>query len=744
MNTGLMKDDTKDPDMTGVDDPKNNDALTDWANEPKLEELKGDLEMAKDTHSAQMTKIKKWRNLRDIEGDAKPKVYGNNRSKVQPPLVRRQAEWRYPALTEPFLNTERVFEVKPTTFEDVTGANQNQLLLNWQFRTQLNRVAFVDDYVRATVDEGTSIVRLGWNRETEEVEEEVPEFTFYEVENEEEFAALQAAMELSVSNPREYEEATTDEMKAAVDYFEETGEPSVAEITGSTTEKIEKVIRNHPTVEILNPNNVYIDPTCEGDPDKALFIIESFETNYAELMKDKDRYKNLDKIGNSASDVLNEPDHETETPKTRTFKDRARRKLVAYEYWGFYDITGKGVLEPIVATWVDNVLIRMERNPFPDQKLPYVIVPYNPVKREIYGEADAELLEDNQKILGAVTRGMIDLLGRSANSQQGFAKGMLDPLNRRRFDAGDDYEFNPQSNPQLHHIQHKFPEFPQSALSMIALQNQEAEALSGVKSFHGGMSGESYGDVAAGIRGVLDAAGKREMAILRRLALGMQRIGEKIASMNAVWLSEFEVVRVTNEEYIEINRDDLKGNFDFIVDISTAEIDNAKAQDLGFMLQTMGNNLEFGITKRILIKIANLKRMPDLAQAIEEFEPQPDPLEQKLKELQIRKEEMEIEKLQSEIDYNRARAEKAAAEADATDLDIAEQESGTKHLRDIDKMRAQAEGNQELEITKAFTKGKKEGEQGPDIAAAVGYNQFSQRSQAEIQDIPRRPLPGLG
>lgn len=743
MNTGLDKEEIE-PSVNGVDDPSGKDKLTDWAKEPTLETLKGDLEMAKESHGSQMTKIKKWKDLRNVEGSEKPKVRGENRSKVQPKLVRRQAEWRYPALTEPFLNTERVFETKPTTAEDVQGAKQNQLLLNWQFRTKLNRVAFIDNYVRATVDEGTSIVRLGWNREVETVQEEVPEFTFYEIESEEEFAALNEAMQLSVTNPRGYDEATTDEMKAAVDYFEETNIPAIAEITGTVMEDVEKVINNHPTATVLNPQNVYIDPTCEGDPDKALFVIESFETNYAELIKDKDRYKNLDKVGVKASDVLNEPDHETTTPQARTFKDRARRKLVAYEYWGFYDIEGKGKLEPIVATWVDNVLIRMERNPFPDQKLPYVVVPYNPVLREVHGEADAELLGDNQRILGAVTRGMIDLLGRSANSQQGFAKGMLDPLNRRRFDNGDDYEFNPQANPQLGHIQHKFPEFPQSALSMINMQNQEAEALSGVKSFAGGMSGESYGEVAAGIRGVLDAAGKREMAILRRLALGMQRIGEKIAAMNAVWLSEIEVVRVTNEEYVEINREDLKGNYDFIVDISTAEIDNAKAQDLGFMLQTMGNNLDFGITQRILVKIANLKRMPDLAKAIEEFQPQPDPMEQKLKELQIQKEMKEIEKLDSEIAYNHARAEKAAADADAVDLDIVEQESGTKHLRDVDKMRAQAEGNQELEVTKGLLKPKKEGEKAPDVEAAVGWNAFSQERQGKIQDIPRTPLPGLG
>src|SRR5690606_6188500 len=113
--------------------------------------------------------------------------------------------------------------------------------------------------------------------------------------------------------------------------------------------------------------------------------------------------------------------------------------------------------------------------------LPFVAIPYLPVLRELNGEPDAELLEDNQKILGAVLRGMIDLLGRSANSQKGFAKGMLDPLNRRKYENGQDYEFNPTMPTDKGIIQHTFPELPQSALLMLNLQNQEAEALTGIK-----------------------------------------------------------------------------------------------------------------------------------------------------------------------------------------------------------------------------------------------------------------------
>src|SRR5690606_30472794 len=124
-------------------------------------------------HDALMAKIRKWRDLRDVTGEARPpKVKG--RSSVQPKLVRRQAEWRYSALSEPFLSSEKLFKVEPVTFEDEHAAKQNELVLNYQFRTKLNRVKLIDDLGRATVDEGTCFVRLGWKRHTVKVKKEVP------------------------------------------------------------------------------------------------------------------------------------------------------------------------------------------------------------------------------------------------------------------------------------------------------------------------------------------------------------------------------------------------------------------------------------------------------------------------------------------------------------------------------------------------------------------------------------------
>jgi hypothetical protein len=328
---------------------------------------------------------------------------------------------------------------------------------------------------------------------------------------------------------------------------------------------------------------------------------------------------------------------------------------------------------------------------------------------------------------------MIDLLGRSANGQQGFAKGMLDPFNRRRYEAGQDYEFNPNQNPTNNLIEHKYPDIPQSAMTMLSLQNQEAEALTGVKSFAGGISGESYGDIAASARGAMDAASKREMAILRRLAKGMQDIGTKIIAMNSEFLSEEETVRVTNATYVKIKREDLKGNFDLEVDIATAEVDDAKAKDLGFMLQTCGPAAGPQIMMMILAEIATLKRMPALAHKLQTYQPPPpDPAQvqynQQLQQLTLQKMQAEIDDLKSKAQLNSAKSDDAAATTGGKNLDTVEQETGTKHAREMELTQAQARANQALEVTKALTRPTKPDEGKPNVAAAIGYNKLTEMS----------------
>ncbi|RLI59028.1 MAG: chromosome partitioning protein ParB, partial [Candidatus Asgardarchaeum californiense] len=267
-----------------------------------------------------------------------------------------------------------------------------------------------------------------------------------------------------------------------------------------------------------------------------------------------------------------------------------------------------------------------------------------------------------------------------------------------------------------------FPEIPQSAGLMLQMQNNEAESLTGVKAFSSGISSKSLGDVAEGIRSAMDATSKRELDILRRLAEGIKEIGKKIVAMNGIFLDEEEVVRITDEEFVPVKRDDLEGDIDLTLTISTPEADNEKAQELSFMLQTTGQTMGAAFSQIILSEIATLRKMPALAKMIKDYTPEPDPVAEKLKELEIAKIEAEIRKLHSEATENRANANldnakvgteqaktrEANSNADATDLKFVEDETGTSHARDVDKITSQAEANTKMKVIDNLTKPKKE------------------------------------
>lgn len=666
---------------------------TGWENEPSLTDLQRDFTLSRTSHDAQVADVQGWLEALHIDSDQQKVPEG--RSRIAPKLIRKNNEWRYASLTEPFLNTPDIFNVEPITFEDVDAARQNALVLNNQFNTKIDKVSFIDSYVRKAVDEGTVIVRVAWDTREELVTRQYPRYRFEVSDNLTHQEEINAAIQADPTTlPPEIVEAVTLTL--------ENGDIHYPVFDGYDEEDDVSLIVNQPDIKVCDMQSIYIDPSCRGDLDKAEFVVHAFETSRSELEK-AGIYENLEHIPESQG--TNQEAQSAGNPNLSRddgfrFSDTPRQKLTAYEYWGYWDVHGTGETRAIVATWVGNVLIRMEENPYPDGKIPFVAVSYLPVDGSVYGQPDAELIKDNQKVVTAVTRGIIDLMGRSANGQTGIRKGALDVVNRQRFDAGLDYEYNDLGDAQNSIFMHQFPEVPASAYNVIQYQQQEAESLSGVRAFANGITSAGLGETAAHVQGALSAAARRELGILRRLSEGLRKVGRKVIAMNQVFLREEEVVRVTNEQFVRVRRDDLEGNFDLRLEISSAEADEQKAQELSFMLQTTGQNFGLGMYQLILAEIADLRKMPELAMRIRQYQPEPNPeaqLDLQLKQLELQQAQVELQKTQAETQRILAEAGRAQALTDRANLDFIEQESGVNHARDVDRMQAQARGNIQLE-----------------------------------------------
>jgi hypothetical protein len=225
---------------------------------------------------------------------------------------------------------------------------------------------------------------------------------------------------------------------------------------------------------------------------------------------------------------------------------------------------------------------------------------------------------------------------------------------------------------------------------MIELHTREAENLAGNRPFSvtsgGGLNS------ATEARGALDATAKRETGVLRRLASMFKDMARMTVANNQLFLSEEEVIRVTND-FVKIRRDDLAGHIDVKIEISTPEKDQALAGDLSFMLQTGQQTLPFQITQKIWDKICRLKNLEDLAMDIEMVEePKPSEAQMMLEQMQRENARLQNELLKMEMISKATMNEERQSRLAENDIDRVNKEAqAQERLARADKLKAETD-----------------------------------------------------
>ena len=679
-----------------------------------LKNLKADFEASKRLKSRNDSKINTWR--REYNGE----LYGNekkNRSKFVYRLIKKQSEWQHAGLVDPFVSTPDIIRAKPVTWEDKEVSPKIEILLNTQFCRQFDRFNFMNKAIKVLDQEGTVVIRTGWEYKEkvikEQIFEEQPNPDFITLQ--EQAMAIQANLEQIAPMVEQSKNslAMLEQQGISVDQAVDSGviDPQVVagtqqmmaeaanleqqlqvlqEQLQSIPQTIEvpriverlKPVCNRPTAMVCRNEDIFIDPTCQDNMDNCQFVIYRYETDMTTL-KRAGVYKNLDKVSHTLrdSEYVSKTRDDEGYDSSFEFSDIARKKVVVHEYWGNYDIDGDGEAEAIVCTWVNDVIIQLRDNPFPDKQPPFIVVPFNSIPFSLYGESNAELLSDTQKIQTAIIRGLIDNMAMSNNGQKGVRNGALDEYNRVKFLNGENFEFN--GTPNDFYDGH-FNEFPSSTFNMLQMLNAEAESITGVKNFYQGMHSNSLGSTATATTAIMDSAAARRLNIVRNIAENMVKpILRKWLAYDAEFLDEETQYRITNEEFIWLKRDDLGARIDIDLAISTSEDNKATASELSFLLQTIGPSEDPNLRKMIIADICDLYKKPELAKSIREYVPQPDPLAQRLQELQIQMLEAQIEnerakggraEIDSRLKEAKTKTELAKAaniesNTDSTDLD---------------------------------------------------------------------------
>lgn len=657
--------------------------LTNWKNEPDVKKFQDAYKESDTVQSLLKERIDEWEQIRDGGPELDPEKF-KGRSKYRSKIVRQQAEYKYSNLSDPILSDSDMFKAIPRSGNDPQKARKNSLLLNYQWQAQVKRVSFVDDFVRTLVNEGRSIVKTGWDYEA----------SFEEVETEEPiYASPDEAIEI-LEKGIENQEITPDEADAVLN----SGQLLVIG-SKKVKRKIEKVLKNQPKYTVCNNRTTRIDPNCNGYMDDASFVIDEYPITWAELKKKEHRietlidfdengievkvkkeygiYKNLNVIEHVDDNEYIADENDDESKQNYKTQDKFKRVYRAKDYWGYCDINNDGIVVPIVATWIGETLVRLERNPFPHQKLPFSLCRYMPKVNEAWGETDAEITKDDQDIISKNMRFALDTNAKTIAGREIISDNLfLTPMDKRNYENGKTAYARPGVDPRSAIYKETAEGIGRAPMDMISIATSNAKEMTGHLSFG---ASQNLGSASMD-RAALSASAKRDLSILRRIGECFADIGQKTLAMNQAFIPEEVQVRITDEYYEPVSPDDITGEYDLTVELSTPEEKLEKAEKLNMMLQTNAASMEPDESRMVRAEIARLWGLKELEyfQRTYEKEEKIDPKAQQLQEIQIQNALLEQSKLKKEIEEMDSRIHERISRTLENEVDVENKKAQTR------------------------------------------------------------------
>ena len=590
-----------------------------------------------------------------------------NSSKIISRDIKKYIEWFHSSLLDSFTSTQDIIKVNPKNAMSVDSARNAEAILNMQFCRQNNRYDFISKALKVLCIEGTCIVKTGWDFQLGE-----RDIVYYEEEPDISNDLLEEGLIGGIQLD-----------KNIINTMIQDG--SIPMKQTKKSERVEIPIVNKPTAKVVNNKDIFLDPTCNGDIDNMQFIIHRYDIDYTTLISNTDKYDKsaIESAFNKMLDRENQNDRFDRydiSKKTLDFKftDKSRKKVTMYEYWGNYDLDKDGIAEPIVCCWIEDTVIKLDKNYYPDNKPPFVITPLIPIPFQLFGEGLGENLKEIQQLNTALYRALINNTARSSYNQVFYSKNAISPDEIANLEKGFDVGVNAQDVRNAV-MQGSFPQIPNSVFNLLQILEKDANAITGIitqPTMNTNIIGEN-----AGTRGQqIDSGNMRKLMIVKNISESMIKpILRKWLAYDSELLEDEIIIQNTGNNNFEIvKRDDLYGEVDLELAISTNEDNSAKARELAFLLQTLGPTLPPEITQSITVKISDLLGMYDLSQNIINYKPQPDPMQQELAQAQLELLKAQISELQTKAGRNQVDAtlrqaksmvEEAKAKSISEDID---------------------------------------------------------------------------
>jgi len=355
-------------------------------------------------------------------------------------------------------------------------------------------------------------------------------------------------------------------MPRLVTYFNVEGKRAILDYSG-------------PVYEVIPPEDFLYDPEAEELRDARFVIHRVFRTpDYLRRMESEGVYFNVEEAiekGNTQRDGdrsdrekgFRNAENDRTNPWTMTenIEDAdKRRPLELYEWWGLFDPDGSGRLTPHVITVANDVVIRLERNPYDHGEPPFEVL--RPVLdvHKFEGIGFADMVKEFQETKTSLRRQILDNISWQNNGmwevQRGAGVEMESLVNPRpggvvRTDMPG--AVRPLTPPPLQ----------QAGFMALEFEQTQLEQRTGITRYNQGLDSRSLNKTATGITAIMGASQQRIELIARLFAeTGVRNLFVKALSLNRQFVRDEFVVRLYGEPIV-INKDDVSGQFDILVSV---------------------------------------------------------------------------------------------------------------------------------------------------------------------------------
>jgi hypothetical protein len=200
---------------------------------------------------------------------------------------------------------------------------------------------------------------------------------------------------------------------------------------------------------------------------------------------------------------------------------------------------------------------------------------------------------------------------------------------------------------------------------------ENSEMLTGITKMSQGVDPGSIANTASGVQTLASMSQKRMIDVVRNIANLLSKVFTRWNDYNKEFLGEMQInTYMGSQTYTAA---DLKGDYNISLRVATDSNKQVKIQEYNLMLQqsnAMSGSIPPQLMNLIYSKMLDLFDEPAMAEMVRNYQPQPDPMQQKAQQLELAKLEAEVQDTAASAMYKQTNAQENLKKLEHMDAEI--------------------------------------------------------------------------